>query len=104
MKGNPTIRINGKRYIATKMKAGAYRQIMQLVEIMQDIEQDEMHEDMLEAIRLTFDLTQEQADQVNVADIIPTFAHLSVWAKRAFLLKAALIPNEEGPEATTGQN
>lgn len=104
MKGNPTIRINGKRYIATKMKAGAYRQIMQLIEIMDGIEQEELHEDMLEAIRLAFDLTPEQADQIDVADIIPTFARLSVWAKQAFMLKAALIPNAEGPATTLGQN
>lgn len=101
---NPAIKIGTARYRAGKLKMGAYRQIMMLVDAIDGIAQDELEEEMLECVRLVFGLTKEQADQIAVADILPLFRTVTQWAQLEFTAGVDSIPNGEGPDATAGQN
>ena len=99
MEKTPILRIKGLRYKAKRLKMGAYRQIIMLIEDMGTMDQEDAKEDMLEAIRLTFDLTPEQADSIDAADVMPMFKEIAKWAQGVFTSK---LPNGESPEAALG--
>lgn len=102
MEKKPVLRINGLRYKAKRLKMGAYRQIVRLVDDMEteSMDAEDVKEDMLEAIRLTFELTPEQADSVDVADIVPTFWAIVDWTRTVFTSK---LPNAASLVATPGE-
>ena len=102
MEKTPVLRINGTRYRAKTLSMGAYRQIVMLIDDVQDLEQEDLKDDMQEAIRLTFGLTQEQADAINAADIIPTFREITRWAQGIFTSKVNQLPNVESLETAPG--
>ena len=102
MEKSPTIRINGTRCRAKSLKMGAYRQIVLLIDHIEELDPEELKEDMVEAIRIAFDLTAEQADQMSAADVIPTFRALAVWAQGIFTAKVRELPNVPSPEAAPG--
>ena len=101
MENKPILRVNGLRYKAKRLKMGAYRQIIRLVDDIENMDAEDVKEDMLEAIRLTFELTSEQADSVDVADIVPTFWGIVNWTRTVFAEK---LPNAESPAAEPGEN
>lgn len=104
MQASPILRINGKRYKIQRVKMGAYRQIMMLVDDMENLTQDELKEDILEALRVGFELTKEEAEQIDTADLFPMFGKLASYVQRAFTARAAQIPNAPSPAATPGQS
>lgn len=81
---------------------GAYRQIVMLIDDIGEMSPEDLKDDMLEAIRLTFGLTPELADEIDAADIIPTFRAITPWAQMIFTSKVKNLPNAESPEAATG--
>lgn len=101
---NPIIRINGTRYKAKRLKMGAYRQIIMLIDDIEEMDAEDFKDDMLETLRLTFGLTQEQADDINAADVMPTFRAVAAWAQGIFTAKIAQLPNAQSPDVTPGQN
>ena len=104
MDTSPILRINGKRYKIHRVKMGAYRQIMLLVDDLENLSQEELKDDILEAIKTCFELTKEEAEQVSAADIFPLFGKLASYVQSAFTAKAAQIPNGQSPDATPGQS
>ena len=102
MEKSPVLRINGNRVKAKKLKVGAYRQIMLLLEDMAEMDPEDLKEDMVAAIRIAFDLTSEQADQMEAADVIPTFRALATWAQGIFTAKVRNLPNGESPASQPG--
>lgn len=102
MEKSPTIRIHGTRFRAKSLKMGAYRQIVLLIDHIDELDPEELKEDMVEVIRIAFDLSAEQADQMSAADVIPTFRTLAVWAQGIFTAKAQQLPNVQGPEPAPG--
>ena len=104
MQTSPILKINGKRYKIQRVKMGAYRQVMMLVDDMDNLTPEELKEDILEVIRTCFDLTREEAEQVDTADLFPLFGKLASYVQNAFTQRAKQIPNAESPDATPGQN
>lgn len=102
MEKTPVLRINGTRYKAKTLSMGAYRQIVLLIDDVGEMEQEDLKDDMLEAIRLTFGLTPAQADEIDAADVIPTFRAITQWAQMVFTSKVQKLPNAESPEAAAG--
>ena len=102
MEKSPVLRINGNRVKAKKLKVGAYRQIMLLLEDVGQLDPEDLKEDMVAAIRIAFDLTCEEADQMEAADVIPTFRALATWAQGIFTAKVRDLPNGQSPAATPG--
>ena len=52
MEKTPVLRLSGKRVKAKKLKVGAYRQIMLLLEDVEALDPEELKEDMVAAIRI----------------------------------------------------
>lgn len=104
MEKTPVIRIGEERHKAKRLTVGAYRQIILLIDEIDTIDQEELKDGMIESIRIAFGLTPAQADQIDAADIIPTFRVITQWAQKVFTEKLATVPNVEGLEATPGQN
>ena len=84
MEKTPVLRLSGKRVKAKKLKVGAYRQIMLLLEDVEALDPEELKEDMVAAIRIAFDLSETEADQMEAADVIPIFRQLAGWAHGIF--------------------
>lgn len=100
----PVLKIDGVRYTARRLKFGAYKQILLLTDALDELNELELQEDIVEALRLTFDLTREQADRIDVEDLVPVFRAVAVWARGRFTAKVQQIPNAESPDATQGQD
>ena len=100
----PIIKINGIRYKAKRPKMGAYRQIIWLVDDIGNLSADDFKDEALQIIRMVFKLTEQQADDIDVADVIPTFKALVSWAQAAFSGGVAQFPNEESLQATPGED
>ena len=83
---------------------GAYRQVMMLVDDMDNLTPEELKEDILDVIRICFDLTRDEADQIEAADLFPLFGQLASYVQGAFTSKAQQIPNADSPDATPGQS
>ena len=104
MQASPILKINGKRYKIQRVKMGAYRQVMMLVDDMDNLTPEELKEDILDVIRICFDLTREEAEQVDTADLFPLFGKLASHVQNAFTAKAQQIPNADSPDATPGRS
>ena len=104
MQASPILKINGKRYKIQRVKMGAYRQVMMLVDDMDNLTPEELKEDILDVIRICFDLTRDEADQIEAADLFPLFGQLASYVQGAFTSKAQQIPNADSPDATPGQS
>jgi hypothetical protein len=101
---SPILKINGKRYKIQRVKMGAYRQVMMLVDDMDNLTPEELKDDILEVVRVCFDLTKEEAEQVDTADLFPLFGKLASYVQMAFTQKAKQLPNAASPDATPGQS
>lgn len=107
----PILRINGVRFAMGKLTAGTYRQVMlfgedykiRTKENKQKYSDVELIEDALEIIKLAFKLTNEQAQQIDIGTILPTFLEIQEAAQGAFIEAAAEVPNAEGPADYPGQ-
>ena len=104
MQASPILKINGKRYKMPSVKMGAYRQIMLLIDDMDNLTPDEAKEDVAAAIKVCFELTKDEADQIEAADLFPLFGQLASYVQGAFTSKAQQIPNADSPDATPGQS
>lgn len=104
MENRPVIKIAGKRYTAKHLTMGAYRQLVLLMQDVQALTEDEFKDDACLVIQETFGLTPEQADQIEVADVLPLFRAITQWATGIFTSKVEQLPNVQGPEETPGQN
>ena len=102
MEKSPKIRINGTRYKAKTLKMGAYRQIVLLIDTIGEMDPEELKEDMVEVLRVTFGLTSAQADEIDAADVIPTFRTVTAWAQGIFTAKVRNLPNAPSPEPAPG--
>jgi len=102
MEKTPVLRLSGKRVKAKKLKVGAYRQIMLLLEDVEALDPEELKEDMVAAIQIAFDLSETEVDQMEAADVIPTFRQLAGWAHGIFTAKLQTLPNGERPAASPG--
>ena len=97
------LKIDGVRHTMGQLKAGTYRQAILFGEDYKNCSDVELVEDALEIVRVAFDLTKEQAAQIDVDKIIPTFLQIQELAQRVFIEKAAEVPNEQGPADYPGQ-
>jgi len=103
VESRPVIKISGKRYTAKYLTMGAYRQLVLLMEDVKNLDELEFQDDAVEIIKEAFSLTQEQADKINAADVVPVFRLISRWATTVFTEKVKQLPNAQSPEATPGQ-
>lgn len=103
MENRPVVKIAGKRYIAKNLTAGAYRQVILLMEEAEKLSAEDFKEDALYVIKEAFGLTEELMEKINVADVFPLIGEINQWAMHAYMEKVAQLPNAKGPEATPGQ-
>ena len=97
MEIGPVLKIDGKRYKARRLKFGAYREIMLIMEEVNAMDEEEFKEAMVDAIKISFGLSKEEADNIDTADLVPTFQKLAVWVQLAFTSKVKKLPNEMSP-------
>ncbi len=100
MDSKSILRIDGVRYTMNRLKAGTYRQVLLLGEDYKNHSDEDFVEDMIEIIRVAFGLTKEQAAQIDMDTVVPTFRAIQQRVRTTFIERAAEVPNEEGPEET----
>ena len=100
MESRLILRIDGTRHTMGRLKAGTYRQIILLGEDYKKYAEQDIIDDMVEIIKEAFGLTKEQAEKIDAETILPTFTEIQKIAQRVFTVRAAEIPNADGPEGT----
>ena len=98
MDKQPVLKIEGRRYTMGRIKAGTYRQVVLLSEDWLHYTEEELLEDARIIVRDAFGLTQQQADQIEMQQVMPTYRKIKAMAEELFVARAAEIPNASGPE------
>jgi len=98
MDKQPVLKIEGKRYEMGRIKAGTYRQVVLMSEDWLHYTEEELLEDARVIVRDAFGLSQELADKIEMAQVMPTYRKIKAMAEDIFVTKAAQIPNAAGPE------
>lgn len=95
--------IDGTEYKAKPAKVRLYREIMAFEDQKHTLERSQRDEKMLTILVDTFGVPEDKIEEMDAADLLPTYHDVVGCLIRAMVSKLDALPNEEAPEAVAAE-